>query len=162
MSNMFMTWQSCIMNTEQTSENVFTHRNHLFCNDVLPKFNAFLKQASCWKIKMLTKCIDNMTPENYFHPYQPKVWSWKWSCLNLWKKTCICLQMIYMLYRYLICWFIFCIFLVAGCQKSKLIYFLMISGGTELKACVRYFYQFFIFSPNDSPLKSMKSVFYFI
>ena len=87
MSNMFMTWQSCIMNTEQTSENVFTHRNHLFCNDVLPKFNAFLKQASCWKIKMLTKCIDNMTPENYFHPYQPKVWSWKWSCLNLWKKN---------------------------------------------------------------------------
>ena len=31
-----------------------------------------------------------------------------------------------------------------------------------LKACVRYFYQVFIFLPNDSPLKTMKNVFYFI
>ena len=30
------------------------------------------------------------------------------------------------------------------------------------KACVRYFYQFFIFSPNDSPSKTMKNGFYFI
>ena len=30
------------------------------------------------------------------------------------------------------------------------------------KACVRYFYQIFIFTPNDSPLKTMKNVFYFI
>ena len=27
-----------------------------------------------------------------------------------------------------------------------------------VKACVRYFYQVFIFSPNDSPLKTMKNV----
>ena len=32
----------------------------------------------------------------------------------------------------------------------------------ELKACVRYFYQTFIFSPNDSPSKTMKNAFYFI
>ena len=32
-----------------------------------------------------------------------------------------------------------------------------------LKACVRYFfYQFFTFSSNDSPLKTMKNVFYYI
>ena len=31
-----------------------------------------------------------------------------------------------------------------------------------LKACVCYFYQIFIFSPNDIPLKTMKNVFYFI
>ena len=30
------------------------------------------------------------------------------------------------------------------------------------KACVRYFYQIFIFPPNDSLLKTMKNVFYFI
>ena len=30
------------------------------------------------------------------------------------------------------------------------------------KACVRYFYQIFIFSPNDSPSKTMKSAFYFV
>ena len=31
-----------------------------------------------------------------------------------------------------------------------------------LKACVRYFLTNFYFSPNDSPLKTMKDVFYFI
>ena len=31
-----------------------------------------------------------------------------------------------------------------------------------LKACVCYFHQFFIFSSNDSPLKTMKNAFYFI
>ena len=30
------------------------------------------------------------------------------------------------------------------------------------KACVRYFYQVFIFSPHDSPSKTMKNAFYFI
>ena len=30
------------------------------------------------------------------------------------------------------------------------------------KACVRYFYQIFIYSPNDNPSKTMKSTFYFI
>ena len=32
----------------------------------------------------------------------------------------------------------------------------------DFKACVRYFYQIFIFPPNDSLLKTMKNVFYFI
>ena len=32
----------------------------------------------------------------------------------------------------------------------------------ELKACVRYFLLNFYFSPNDSPLKIMKNIFYFI
>ena len=31
-----------------------------------------------------------------------------------------------------------------------------------LKTCVRYFHQIFIFSPNDSPSKTMKNAFYFI
>ena len=31
-----------------------------------------------------------------------------------------------------------------------------------VKACVRYFYQISVFAPNDSPSKTMKSVFYFI
>ena len=31
-----------------------------------------------------------------------------------------------------------------------------------VKACVRYFHQIFIFSPNDSPSKTMKNAFYFI
>ena len=31
-----------------------------------------------------------------------------------------------------------------------------------LKAFVRYFYQIFMFSPNDSPSKTMKNAFYFI
>ena len=30
------------------------------------------------------------------------------------------------------------------------------------KACVRYFYQIFIFSPNDNPSKTMKNAFYFM
>ena len=30
-----------------------------------------------------------------------------------------------------------------------------------IKACVRYFHQFFIFSPNDSPSKTLKNAFYF-
>ena len=33
--------------------------------------------------------------------------------------------------------------------------------GLAFKACVRYFYQIFIFSPNDSPSKTMKNVFLF-
>ena len=33
---------------------------------------------------------------------------------------------------------------------------------SPFKACVRYFYQIFIFSPNDSPSKTVKNVFYFI
>ena len=32
----------------------------------------------------------------------------------------------------------------------------------QLKACVHYFLPNFYFSPNDSPLKTMKNVFYFI
>ena len=32
----------------------------------------------------------------------------------------------------------------------------------SLKACVRYFHQIFIFSPNDSHSKTMKNAFYFI
>ena len=32
----------------------------------------------------------------------------------------------------------------------------------DFKACVRYFYQIFIFSPNDSSLKTVKNAFYFI
>ena len=41
---------------------------------------------------------------------------------------------------------------------------IQISLGTkfQLKAGFRYFYQICIFSPNDSPLKTMKNVFYFI
>ena len=31
-----------------------------------------------------------------------------------------------------------------------------------LQACVHYFHQIFIFSPSDSPLKTMKIGFYFI
>ena len=33
---------------------------------------------------------------------------------------------------------------------------------SSFKACIRYFYQIFIFSPNDSPSKTMKNAFYFI
>ena len=32
----------------------------------------------------------------------------------------------------------------------------------KFKACVHYFLSNFCFSPNDSPLKTMKNVFYFI
>ena len=32
----------------------------------------------------------------------------------------------------------------------------------QVKACVRYFHQIFIFSPNDSLSKTMKNAFYFI
>ena len=32
----------------------------------------------------------------------------------------------------------------------------------EVKGCVHYFYSKFYFSLNDSPLKTMKNVFYFI
>ena len=32
----------------------------------------------------------------------------------------------------------------------------------NFEACVGYFLSSFIFSPNDSPLKTMKNVFYFI
>ena len=38
----------------------------------------------------------------------------------------------------------------------------LMKENAELKACVRYFYQIFIFSPNDSPSKNMKDFFYFI
>ena len=31
-----------------------------------------------------------------------------------------------------------------------------------IKACIHYFHQIFIFSPNDSPSKAVKNVFYFI
>ena len=44
-------------------------------------------------------------------------------------------------------------------QKSKVI--LNISK-TILKACVHYFLSNFYFSPNDSPSKTMKNIFYFI
>ena len=33
---------------------------------------------------------------------------------------------------------------------------------SKFKACVRYFYQIFIFLPNDSTSKTMKNAFYFI
>ena len=32
----------------------------------------------------------------------------------------------------------------------------------SFKACARYFHQIFIFSPNNSPSKTMKNAFYFI
>ena len=32
----------------------------------------------------------------------------------------------------------------------------------NIKACVRYFFKIFCFSPNDSPSKTMKNIFYFI
>ena len=35
-------------------------------------------------------------------------------------------------------------------------------GEVRIKACVCYFYEIFIFSPNDSPSKTMKNVFHFI
>ena len=35
-------------------------------------------------------------------------------------------------------------------------------SSTYLKACVCYFLSNFYFSPNDSPLKTMKSAFYFM
>ena len=35
-------------------------------------------------------------------------------------------------------------------------------GTKNLKLLLAIFYQIFIFSPNDSPLKTMKNVFYFI
>ena len=35
-------------------------------------------------------------------------------------------------------------------------------GVKYLKACVRHSHQIFIFSPNDSPSKTMKNAFYFI
>ena len=38
----------------------------------------------------------------------------------------------------------------------------MITIFRTLKACVRYFLSNFIFLPIDSPLKTMKSAFYFI
>ena len=37
-----------------------------------------------------------------------------------------------------------------------------INHATELKTGVHYFYQIFIYSPNDSPSKTMKNAFYFI
>ena len=33
---------------------------------------------------------------------------------------------------------------------------------SKVKACVRYFHHIFIFSPNDSPSKTMENAFYFI
>ena len=36
------------------------------------------------------------------------------------------------------------------------------SGASIVKACVCYFHQIFIFSPNDSPSKTMKNDFYFV
>ena len=42
-------------------------------------------------------------------------------------------------------------------RRYKII--LLISSNWQLKACVRYFYQIFISSPNDSPLETMKNVF---
>ena len=32
----------------------------------------------------------------------------------------------------------------------------------KIKICAHYFYQILIFSPNDSPSKTMKNAFYFI
>ena len=32
----------------------------------------------------------------------------------------------------------------------------------NIKACTHYFYQIFIFSTNDRPLKTMENVFYFV
>ena len=39
--------------------------------------------------------------------------------------------------------------------------FMKLSEQIQLKACVRYFLTYFYFSPNDSPSKTMKDVFYF-
>ena len=41
-------------------------------------------------------------------------------------------------------------------------YYCQIVVNFKVKACVRYFYQIFIFSPIDSPAKTMKNTFYFI
>ena len=38
----------------------------------------------------------------------------------------------------------------------------MVVQKRTLKACVRYFYQIFISSPNGSPSQTMKNAFYFI
>ena len=39
---------------------------------------------------------------------------------------------------------------------------LSLTYGGNVKACECYFYQVFIFSPNDGPSETMKNVFYFI
>ena len=57
-------------------------------------------------------------------------------------------------------------------SKEKVVYFQFYVDLTRktdffenwscFKACLRYFYQIFIFSPNHSPSKTMKNAFYFI
>ena len=46
--------------------------------------------------------------------------------------------------------------------ESSIAQFLCHFAFPIFKACVRYFHQIFIFSPNDSPSKTMKNAFYFI
>ena len=43
-----------------------------------------------------------------------------------------------------------------------LVLILTVDDITNFKACVRYFLSNFYFPPSDSPLKAMKSAFYFI
>ena len=48
-----------------------------------------------------------------------------------------------------------------GSDNSRI--FCLYMPQAHVKACIHYFfYQIFIFSPNDSPSKTMKNVFYFI
>ena len=51
---------------------------------------------------------------------------------------------------------------VSGHVLCYLLYNFLWYNFEKLKLVSAIFYQFFIFSPNDSPLKTMKNVFYFI
>ena len=47
-------------------------------------------------------------------------------------------------------------------QYALVRFWIVFNFWVNLKACVLYFYQIFIFSPNDSSSKTMKNAFYFI
>ena len=47
-------------------------------------------------------------------------------------------------------------------QTKQSTYLLLHFLQVLFKACVRYFHQFFIFSPNDSPSETIKNAFYSI
>ena len=48
------------------------------------------------------------------------------------------------------------------CRKQESKFFPFEQLKTIFKACLRYFLSLFSLSPNDSPSKNMKNVFYFI
>ena len=96
------------------------------------------------KIGALTRSMKFLSPEIVLYLYKSTIQPCMKYCCHDWTGAPSC---------YLNCWISY---------KNRNVGLLVLHLLPLFKACVRYFLSNFYFTPNDSPSKTMKNVFYFI